>query len=277
MQEHMCEDFQLGHLNCSLLKTADGSFSLRYRSTLFKNEQWTEPMHSSKGAWSETLHVYLPALIESMALPLKTEPWKVASIGLGLGYNEILSAALAYKHGTSSDQLKIFSFESEHPLQLAFKTFLLGSEQPIIPAPLTHAYENILDLVCSYLNLDTQSLMSYMRLLLESGSLELHGQVDTKLIVQPNKSVQQSHCVLFDAFSPESSPLLWEVQLLDAIVVRLCAPSCRFVSYASRTVLKRVLVSNGFRLSKKPGFAGKRECTFATRSALPDNINIKKD
>jgi hypothetical protein len=270
-------DFQLGHLDFSLLKTADGSFSLRYKLAHTDSATWTEPMHSSKGAWSETLHVYFPALVESMTLSQTTEPWKVASIGLGLGYNEILSAALAFKSGLSSDQLRIYSFESELPLQSAFRAFFSGSDRTTVPVELKLAYDHITDLACSHLQVDKQELQTFIRRLLNSGSLELHGRMDSELLIRLDKNLYQSHCVLFDAFSPESSPLLWELDLLDAIVAQLCAPSSRFVSYASRTSLKRVLVSRGFQLSKKPGFAGKRECTCAARPEIKEKLKLKKD
>ncbi|MEY2987473.1 MAG: hypothetical protein RJB13_994 [Pseudomonadota bacterium] len=277
MHEFTAEDFQLGHLACSLLKTADGSYSLRYKSGCSDNAPWTEPMHSSKGAWSETLHVYFPALLESMALPQKTEPWKVASVGLGLGYNEILCSALGMKFGLRSDQLKVYSFESEQPLQSSFLTFFKDSEKVSLPPALKFAYQNICDLVCSHLQLSQFELQSYITQLVDCGSLELHGRLDTEHFDRPEKNLFQSHCVLFDAFSPDSSPLLWKVELLESIVTELCAPSCRFVSYASRTALKRVLVSKGFQLSKTSGFAGKRECTFALRSEATCPCEIKKD
>lgn len=268
MFELPSEEFALGHLKCSLMKTADGSYSLRYKSLLSDDAQWTEPMHSSKGAWSETLHVYLPALTESASIARGDELWRVTSIGLGLGYNEILTAALALKNKLRCEQLRLVSFESEAPLQQAFQAYFSDQQRAHTETPLHQAYKSICKVTSSHFSLDEQILHTFIGSLLKSRALEFHGQLDWELINTLDTLHHQSHCVLFDAFSPESSPLLWDERLLDKIVTTFCGPCCRFVSYASRTALKRVLISNGFDLTKKRGFAGKRECTFASRPRI---------
>lgn len=222
-------------------------------------------MHNSKGAWSETLHVYLPAIIGSHSIPRNDETWRVTSIGLGLGYNEILTAAWALKNERSPSHVKIFSFESQYPLRQAFEAFFCATMSNKLDTDLRHAYQHICQTVCAYLELNVSSLVAYIAALIESRALELHGALNLELIKNSNKAEYQSHCVLFDAFSPESSPDLWQINLLESIVNTYCSPSCYFASYASRTALKRILKSHSFNLQKSSGFAGKRERTFARR------------
>lgn len=257
--------FDFSGLNCCLIETTDGSFSLRYREHSSPSD-WTEPMHSSKGAWAETLHVYEPALRESLSRRPEDGCWRVASVGLGLGYNEILCAALALRSQISPQNIMISSFESQPALQQAFlatftKTSTLDEK---IPAPLSTAQNVLLNLVCQHTGVPRDSLLGYIKNLCQLGSLKLHGALTTASISR-TALTQKNACVLFDAFSPDSSPDLWDEGLLNALIENLCAPQCIFASYASRNILKKSLRKHGFMVHKKSGFAGKRELTFASR------------
>ena len=255
--------FTMDDLECCLIETADGSDSLLYRT--IGTSEWTEPMHSSKGAWSETLCVYEPALRQSLELIKNGETWCVASIGLVLGYNELICAALALKANLPSRQLKLTSFESQMAFRKSFIEAFGHHHSHTCPQALLGSYERMTALICNFIGVSTNSFRAYIGELLTHNSLELHGAFEG-VKNSPETHVKNLHsCVLFDAFSPESSPDLWTPDVLTNLVDSLCGQSCIFASYASRTVLKKILKERGFTLEKFPGFAGKRERTYARR------------
>lgn len=225
-------------------------------------------MHSSKGAWSETLFVYSPALLESLHFVTSADVWNVTSIGLGLGYNELLCAALALNNKRPVDNIKIHSYESEAALKRAFRLYFsqtADASTSDLPEEMVRAYQHTLGLVCETHSLPENAVRSYVRALLESGALELHSAVSWERLQTQQPAREPSQCLLFDAFSPESSPELWTESTLHALIGAYCGPSCVFASYASRTSLKRALKAHGFTLLKSSGYAGKRERTFAKR------------
>jgi tRNA U34 5-methylaminomethyl-2-thiouridine-forming methyltransferase MnmC len=256
------QDIMLGGLHCRILPTADGSFSLCYGQT---PDDLTEPMHSSKGAWSETMEIYEPALRRSLEF---VQPdfgdWRVASIGLGLGYNEILSAGIALQQNFTKEKLKIISFESRPELRESFRThFTLRQSSDLNPA-LSRVYQNIVDRTANHLSLSTAEIYRFITELLINDRLVLKGSIQKDFVLE-SASLPTCSCILFDAFSPASSPDLWTEDILAALTETLADRRCVFVSYASRTLLKKVLRQKAFRLEKRSGFAGKRESTFAIR------------
>ncbi len=256
------ETFKLGRLHCKILTTADGSASLCYGDSF---ETLTEPMHSSKGAWSETLSIYEPALRRSFEFISDDVPiWRIASIGLGLGYNEILSVGLAMQKGLTPENLIISSFESREELRTAFKDYFQHPSSVSDTSPISSVYLDILKRVAAFCEIDASSLSARVSALMQTSRLIINGPVTLQSLRETQQN-QSKGCILFDAFSPASSPDLWTEDILAALTDSLAASRCVFASYASRTVLKRVLKMKGFQLEKRIGFAGKRESTLAIR------------
>lgn len=255
-------EFRLDDLDCQLIETADGSWSLRLGTSC---GEMTEPMHSSKGAWSETLEIYEPALKDSLQFIRPGKNWRVASVGLGLGYNEILAAGMSLRHGYEPSQVSIVSFESRQELTEAFKSYFQNSTPASSPNQIAPVYDDILIRTARFFNLDQRHLQDFICKLVHEQRLDFRQEITIDLLRTAVPDLKVCDCLLFDAFSPSSSPDLWNPELLQLMVETLAGPECIFVSYASRTVLKKVLKENGFRLQKKAGFAGKREATFAVR------------
>ncbi|MEN9825451.1 MAG: hypothetical protein RI953_1196 [Pseudomonadota bacterium] len=260
---NLAGEFQIRELHCQLLETSDGSFSLRYSAD---HNQMTEPMHSSKGAWSETLEIYEPALKASLLFLGPSQKWQVASIGLGLGYNEILAAGVAMAHRIEPEKISIVSFESRPELIEVFKTYFENAPPPDECCFLEDVYADIVQRTAELLNLEQQQLRAFICSLISHNQLELRESLNLKSLQHLSSSPQLRGCILFDAFSPSSSPDLWNQDLLEAMIEFLAGPKCVFASYASRTVLKKALKKFGFKLEKRAGFAGKREATFAVRN-----------
>ncbi|MBK7845346.1 MAG: hypothetical protein IPJ71_17000 [Bdellovibrionales bacterium] len=71
--------------------TQDGSPTLRLRDSSGLGES----MHNLKGAFSETLYIYLPTL--QRAFEWQEPETRLLSVGLGLGYNELSPQPLHLK------------------------------------------------------------------------------------------------------------------------------------------------------------------------------------
>lgn len=263
------KDFSLNQLTCQLLETADGSYSLRVGT---QQHNLSEPMHSSKGAWSETVAIYLPALEHSLPTRVCTaagvesgQLWTIASVGLGLGYNEIMAAGLALKESLSAHQLYIESYEEYWELADSFRRHFIGTQRLPKDHPLSTVYADTCRRTAKLFGISETTLHKFINQLLIEGRIILNSRLDTKTLNVTDASREKFGCILFDAFSPASSPDLWEAHLLESMVTSMPAQTCVFASYASRTVLKKILRTAGFVIHKRTGFAGKRESTFAVR------------
>jgi len=229
--------------------TEDGSPSLQ---TTYDNGV-TEKMHHFRGALTESVYVYLPAIEWALARnPAGT--CRVMSLGLGLGYNELLSLGAAVRSG---QELRIITFELDPVLIDQFNFWLMDS-----PASSWNSiYDSILKLVADSLDLDPGDLKSAARQAVARQIWELRGAFPKCLAI-----TDQFQAVLYDAFSAKMDEPLWRQEFLSEFLRAHAAPSCAFATYAATGALKRALKENGFLLEPKPGFGGKKECTFAIRS-----------
>ncbi len=64
--------------------------------------------------------------------------------------------------------------------------------------------------------------------------------------------------VMFDAFSPDAQPELWQITVFKEIF-DVQVSGGLWVSYASRTMIKKALEQSGYRIKIKEGALGKRE------------------
>lgn len=273
-----------GHSNYYFYRTADESFTLALAPD-------SERMHSKAGALAESLAIYSPAIEwvfqnarGSSSAPVP--PVSFLSVGLGLGYNEILIAAHALKHNRTDDFV-LESRELDANLIGYFKAWLTKDvpHSCLPPDPFLQAYCDICSKVAAIFNCSSQALYDSLALALRQGRLRLEGA-----LTPDSQFVSQHQAILFDAFSQDTSPDVWHEaclgHLLESGAAKPAAaggqtmaaerpetyqglqhrlPACIFVSYAARSHLKRCLAQHGFTTVKKQGFAGKRESTWAVR------------
>ncbi|APJ04435.1 MnmC family methyltransferase [Silvanigrella aquatica] len=244
-------------LNSYFQLTADGSYSLKLQSEHCESEF----MHSDQGAFSETIYVYLPVVkfvFENQLNPL------FLSIGLGLGYIEIMTVAyyLEKKTFCLNDELFfIFSYEKEKKLIQLFKNYFLNNE---IPDSFKMCYDSIINLNAKFFSIDKELLKKTMRNLIIENKIKFYNNFSIKSFNE-----MPVHGIYFDAFSAKSSPDLWQSDVLNHIFHnKNCARQAVFATYASRTNLKKLLKENHFFIHKKKGFSGKRECLLAERNSL---------
>ena len=208
-----------------------------------------EPMHSLFGAFSETVEIYGRGLKK---ITEQDWPPHIFSMGLGLGYVEILTAAL-FKN---RDDLILHTYESETRLTNNFISWLNDQN-----SPLNELYEKIAELTATKYSTTSVEIRKKLRRMHESSNWQIHGRLERPLLTG-----QKFSAILYDAFSNNSTPDVWQENFLDELLATLAHPRCLFTTYAATGACKRALKKNSFTLKKVEGFAGKRESTLALRA-----------
>ena len=235
-----------------LIYTEDGSPTLRPRA-IDHPLGWGEAMHSLKGAFAETLYIYGEAFRRAEALNL---PARVFSLGLGLGYNEIMAVADSLKRGID---LKIESYEADDFLRSAFMNWVEGRPDKETDW-LQGVYNAICESVAQNYALAPELVRSSLRKMLQDQRLHLHGP-----LLPTTKCPTQQSIILYDAFSAKTTPELWSEPFLVSFLTATADASAVFSTYACTGTLKRALATAGFTVEVRAGFASKRHSTFAFR------------
>lgn len=238
--------------------TKDGSPTL-----IFNKGEYTEKMHHSEGAWSETLYIYLPALQAAFRQPQA----KVMSLGLGLGYNELMACAYELKCSFRAASL-IHSFEILPELREEFRSFIeTGSCKNY-----SSCYEKILALVASHFDLSPEQLREFTRKKLQCKELQLLEGFPEAL-----PEGQTYNSLLYDAFSNKMNPELWTEEFLKETLSRVCEENSVLTTYAATGALKRALTSLGFHKITRPGFSGKRDSSFYLRGQMDFDFTTENE
>ena len=243
--------------------TRDGSPTI-----LVTNSQGQkEAMHHWQGAWSETLFVYAAAF--QFLTPQPSE-YRVFSLGMGLGYNEVLAACETLCR-PNCPLTSLVSFESEPLFQESFSKFIENKTRGT-PSALTKAFERIFQKASIHYGISVEHIKERLLHLRGNGVWVLEGAFD----LQP-KPGQSYNILLYDAFSKRLSPDLWQERLLTHFLKQSAACPSALASYAANGSLRRALSSSGFRLLARKGFAGKRQSTLAVLDEPPaadeDSVN----
>ncbi len=222
-------------------QTADGS------PTLSVGPTW-ERMHAEEGAFTERQIIYQP-LVESAFDTIK-EP-VFLSLGLGLGYNELIIAFESLHH--RQNPALIASYESVDFLRGTFINWL--KEEPSVLSPV---YDQIIEIYSQKYKRKPAEAKLFLLKMLHDNRLQLLGAVE-------ETDPPVSHAILFDAFSPKTCPQLWTSEFLDRFFEKASATPCYVATHACNVVLKKALKKNGFTLDIHKGFGRKRESLSAYR------------
>ena len=226
-----------------IILTADGSPTL----SLWGGEK----MHSLDGALSESLYIYGPAI----GAAIENGGSNILSMGLGIGYNEIISHC--HFHQKQMTEFHILSFEKVPELRTFFKEWIMD-----LSTPLNECFDNILKQITDQFSIDHNILKQELKTSLNEKRLLILESLESK-----NPSQKKYQGILYDAFSSNTDDYLWDENHIENFVDQYCDPhKCWFSTYAATGGLKRALKNKGFLLEKKAGFGKKRESTFATRS-----------
>ena len=224
------------------ITTRDDSPTLAYRG----DGGVIEHMHHSAGALAESLFIYGGALERALALVDRVH---CLSVGLGLGYNEMLTIAALERAGRPG---RIHSFEALEFLREEFRGWALGRRD----GPLTSTHDQI----AARLGVERTTVGRWI----EDGRLELRGAF-------PAAGADLAGCnlVYFDAYSNKMDPHLWDEEVLVEAFGRTLGPTCVLASYAATSVMNRVLRRLSIVKQSRRGFYLKRQSTLGIRLA-PD-------
>ncbi len=237
--------------------TEDGSQSLRLRAPGAEaGPVLSEAMHSLKGAFSETDYIYGTAVRQVFSAGW--EP-SFISLGLGLGYIEVLTTALAAQFSPHQEFERIDSFEIDADLRRYFAMWVSGETS--LPYSFRNIYDDILQRSAMVSALSPHQIKGRLLRSLQSGRLVLRDALTAQ-----TEFHQRYSAFLFDAFSSKSTPDLWQENFLTMFLEKTAHPNAVFSTYACTGALKRALRSSGFQLQIRTGFASKRDSTYAERA-----------
>jgi len=221
--------------------TDDGSLSLQPVEA-FGVEQ--EQMHSRGGALSESIFIYLEALDYFFEVAESAHGPVVESVGLGLGYNEILAAVSCFQNKRTD--IRLISYEAERALEpLFFKRLEDPESYPVYWKDFIAKFDFDLKELCSFLK----------------KKIEFKGALEKSLI---EKNEKERRLILFDAYSNKTTASLWTEDFLEAYL-STCKEGSVLATYAATGVLKRKLEDAGFKNLNKTGFMKKRQSTLALK------------
>ena len=140
--------------NHRLIETEDQSPSLEttYQSGVI------EKMHHFRGAFSETVYVYGPAI--EWALNQVEQP-RVMSLGLGLGYNEFLALGMAM---AAQKSLSLTTFELDRQLVTQLISWTNNSQPEW-----AGAYDSIIERVATEVRVSHEALKDFVVESLKNG------------------------------------------------------------------------------------------------------------
>lgn len=238
----------------SIETTADGSPTLRGER---------ESMHHSGGALAETLLIYGEPLRELFTqLPRP----RVFSLGLGLGYVELVTAqrALLAK--------KSFELETRESEQILVETFLawLDGERESFEA---RVYDGLAGALVATApgGPGVDDLKESLRTARREQRWALKGRLGSS--GEPLGG--RFHGLMYDAFSSKTSPELWSEDALRTLLAEHGDQDCLFSTYACTGNLKRSLRAEGFFLELREGFRGKRHSTLGRRGIFhPEGASL---
>lgn len=238
-----------------LVKTADGSPSIEMK----QGEAPIEWMHHSQGAFSETNYLYRPII--ELALWQKMSDPRLLSVGIGLGYNEIFTAALALRNGDVT--YKIWSYEKNDELRNSFLNFITSRPESYsspTKGELFSAYNWIIKKTATEFELSAEDIRTHLTKMFDRGDWTVHANFSLE-----DHSLSGLTGLLYDPFSKKVNPDLWQTDRLEEFLVATTNEVCFLGSYASNSNLKNALIKCKFNLFNRLGFSGKRNCTLAFR------------
>jgi hypothetical protein len=241
--------FLPGGLPFQMVETADGSLTARLGES--------ETMHSLRGAFNETVYIYGTAY-EVAQNELSIQEPAVFSLGLGLGYVEILSAALALKSGTKPQGE---SFELIEELNSSFANWAHSDTQAAFVSP--EIYQQIAVRTSEAMKSELVTVDTLRTAI--GNALEKKSWILSGPLTPETQFSRKFDCIAFDAFSSKSTPELWTREFLDHFLKTACNETCVLSTYACTGHLKRALVDAGFELRIREGYASKRDSTLAIR------------
>ena len=241
-----------------IVETADGSFT-------FKIEGAQECFHSTNGAYTESMHIYikngLKYYIDNIlkSTKLQTAHINILDIGFGTGLNCILTAvAVEEQRGIT------INYNAIEKYPLSIEEFELLNYKTLLANPSSHNINMIH--TCSWAQKEKIEENFFLKKIkCDIKDLELNNS--TKEIThRPVQLIDNNlaNIVYFDAFSPNIQPQLWSVDIFKGLY-NLMSDNSILVTYSAKGDVKRALREAGFNVTRKEGPPGKRHITVARK------------
>lgn len=215
-----------------IITTEDGSHSLF-------DEELNETYHSTRGARSESMHVFIREGLEYW-LGQSQKEVRILEIGLGTGLNAFLTAKVA-----AESDLKIH-FVSLEP-------FPIGKD--IYEKLNYHETEEEKDLMMSIHESEWEKDVAI------SQNFTLHKTTQKLEDFISNKPFD---LIYFDAFAPSKQPEVWSLGNLNKCYSLLDTGGL-LTTYCAQGQFKRNLVEAGFKVETLKGAMGKKEMVRAKK------------
>lgn len=216
----------------SLIKTADGSFSIR-------NSELNETYHSIHGAEQESRHVFLQ---EGLIPKFKqADSIKILEVGFGTGLNALLSCEYVSKEAAKQiDYHCLEPFPISNQLVNEYAQQLVGERHEL------------------FIRMH-QLAENERHIFNQCFSFKKH-----HLSLADYQSDKNFDLIYYDAFGPDAQPEMWTKEML-AYCAESLLPNGVWVSYCAKGQVRRNLQSLGFDVERIPGPPGKREMLRATK------------
>lgn len=212
-----------------IILTEDGS------KTLF-NPQFQEIYHSRRGAYQESLHVFVEAGLGYAQGQAKAK-LRILEVGFGTGLNALLTWQAAQNQFIHYTALEAYPVPVSIWQNLDYATLCEGSEE--------EAEEIFLRI--------HEAAFGQATPINEHFVLD---KVQQKLEhFMPNETYD---LIYYDAFAPQAQPEMWELPIFEKLHEYLL-PKGILVTYCAKGSVKRHLRAAGFEVESLPGPIGKRE------------------
>lgn len=226
-----------------LITTQDGSHSLHVPAL-------NETYHSTYGAIQESQHVFIQHGLHYWLGEHHPAKLKILEVGLGTGLNALLTYLVSRKEKVVIEYIGLEPFPIPGPYiqQLNYATKLAQDAQYAIAfADLQAMFE------CLHQPEDTAICKLSDHFFFQQLALRLEAFSATP---------HSFDLIYFDAFAPSKQPELWEIALLQKVMIMMKQPSM-LVTYCAQGKFQRNLQTLGMRVEKLPGPPGKKEMVRA--------------
>jgi tRNA U34 5-methylaminomethyl-2-thiouridine-forming methyltransferase MnmC len=219
------------------VETGDGSRTLHHPGV-------GETYHSTRGAATETRHVFLDAGLDEAARIFPAGPLRVLEVGFGTGLVALMAAERARNLGRALDYTGYEPFPVP-PAALADWPWPVDASVAAALLPRLHA-------------LPGEDGRPW------SPAPDWRLRVHRAALPDAPPPDAPAHVVFHDAFSPDRDPAPWRPEVLEWLFQNL-EPGGLWVSYCAKGAVRRALRDAGFTVERLPGPPGKREMLRARK------------
>lgn len=213
------------------IKTLDNS------STLYTSN-FDEHYHSTHGAYSESMHVYIQSGLHFCAL----NKIRIFEVGFGTGLNAILSYIESLKRNTEIEYTGIELYPIDPKLidELNFLDFIPENEREVFKLMHQCEWNKEIKLAPNF---------TFTKMQADFTSYSFNNRFDL---------------IYFDAFAPEKQSEMWSLENFQKTYNALNHKGI-LVTYSSKGLVKKNLRHAGFKVKRLEGPAGKRHILRAIK------------